>query len=563
VHGPLLETPVHGVKVVRVRTDALLRSLSAVAVVFHNPEMRRLQLAWGAESLAIWSFAIALGVYAFDAAGATGVGIAALVRLLPGAFAAPFGGLIGDRSSRRTVLMVSALAASALLGAAAVAVVVDASVAVVCVLAGLSTVAVSPYVPAEGALMPQIARTPQELSAANVAHSALDNIGFLVAGIASGALLATASPQAVFAMAAIAGLIATMLLARLTPDERPAYARETSGTVVAEMARGARSLLGDSRLRLVGIALTLLLFFEGAVDVLAVIVALDLLGLGQGAVGYLNAAWGIGALLGGGALAVLLQRGQLSAGLALGCALTGASLALPGVWVVAVAGYLAWFGMGAGYTFVEVAARTLLQRLGSDETLARVLAFLETSRYGAMALGSIAAPALIAVVGVRGTLIGIGLGLPAFAFARWAALRAVEIGAPVQAEHFRLLREHPIFAPLPIDTLERLSHDLVPVAPARGEVVITQGEPGQRFYLIEAGEVEVLVNGARRHTQGEGECFGEIALLNDVPRTATISALDGCRLLALDRDHFIGAVTGHRRSGEAAASVVEHRLAVR
>jgi MFS family permease len=525
--------------------------------------MRRLQLAWGAESLAIWSFAIALGVYAFDAAGATAVGIAGLVRLLPGAFAAPFGGLIGDRSSRRTVLMVSAFATSALLGVATAAVAVDASVAVVFVLAGLSTVAVSPYVPAEGALMPQVARTPQELSAANVAHSALDNIGFLLAGIANGALLATASPQAVFAMAAVTGLLVTLLLAGLTPDARPAYARETSGTVVTELAKGAQSLLGDSRLRLVGIALTLLVFFVGAADVLAVIVALDLLGLGQGAVGYLNATWGIGALLGGGALAVLLHRGKLHAGLALGCVLTGASLALPGLWVVAAAGYLAWLGMGVGHTFVEVAARTLLQRIGSDETLARVLALLETSRYAAMALGSIAVPALIAVLGVRETLIGIGLILPVFAFARWAALRAMEIGAPVQAEHFRLLREHPIFAPLSIDTLERLSHDLLPVTPARGEAVITQGEPGQRFYLIAAGEVEVLVNGVRRRKQGEGECFGEIALLKDVPRTATVSALEGCRLLALDRDHFISAVTGHRRSGEAAASVVEDRLAVR
>jgi MFS family permease len=543
--------------------DALRRSLRAVALVFGNPEMRLLQIAWGAESLAIWSFAIALGVYAFDAAGAAAVGIAGLVRLLPGAFAAPFGGLIGDRSSRRTVLIVSALATSALLGVATVAAAADASVAIVFVIAGLSTVATSPYIPAEGALMPLVARTPQELSAANVAHSALDNVGYLIGAVATGALLATASPQAVFGMAAIAALVATLLLARLTPDARPAYARETSVAAIAEMAKGARSLLSDSRLRLVGITLTLLVFFEAAVDVLAVIVALDLLGLDQGAVGYLHAAWGVGALLGGGALAVLLHRGQLTAGLVLGCWLAGASLALPGLWVVAAAGYIAWLGIGAGYTFVEVVARTLLQRLGSDETLARTLAFLETSRFAAMALGSIAVPALIAILGVRATVIGVALILPVFALARWSALRALEIGAPVHADHFRLLRKHPIFAPLPIDTLERLSHDLVPVTPAPGEPVITQGEPGERFYLIATGEVEVLVDGAFRRTQAEGEGFGEIALLKDVPRTATVSALEGCRLLALDRDHFISAVTGHRRSGEAAASVVETRLALR
>jgi MFS family permease len=546
-----------------VSTDVLRRSLQAVTVVFRNREMRLLQLAWCAESLATWSFAIALGVYAFDAAGATAVGIAGLARLLPGALAAPFGGLIGDRFSRRVVLVISALGNAALLGVATAAAAADAPTAVVFVLAGLSTVAISPYVPADGALMPFVAGTPQELSAANVAHSLGDNLGFLVAGVAGGVLLATASPQAVFGMAAIAGLITALLLARLTPDARPAYASETSGTILAEMARGARSLLADPRLRLVGTGLSLLVFFEGAADVLAVIVALDLLGLGQGAVGYLNAAWGIGALLSGAALAVLLSRGQLAVGLVLGCLIAGASLALPGVWVVAAAGYIAWVGMGFGYTFVEVVARTLLQRLGSDETLARALAFLETSRFAAMALGSVAVPVLIALFGVRGTLIVVGLILTAFALARWSALRALEIGAPVHEEHFRLLREHPIFAPLPIDTLERLSHDLVTVTPARGEAVVTQGEPGERFYLIAAGEVEVLVNGVLRSTQGEGECFGEIALLRNVPRTASVSALEGCRLLALDRDHFISAVTGHRRSGEAAASVVEDRLVVR
>src|SRR5512132_180443 len=542
--------------------EALRRSLRAITVVFRNPEMRLLQLAWAAESLAIWSFAIALGVYAFDAAGTTAVGIAALVRLLPGALAAPFGGLIGDRSSRRAVLVVSALGNAALLGGATAAAAMDAPVGVVFALAGLSTVAISPYVPAEGALMPVVARTPQELSAANVAHSAMDNIAFLAAGLTSGVLLAAATPQVVFGMAAVVGLISGLLLVRLSRDARPAYVSETSGKVVAEMASGAKSLLADSRLRLVGIALTLMLFVEGAVDVLAVIVALDLLGLGQGAVGYLNAAWGVGALLGGGAMALLLHRGQMAAGLLLGCLVVGASLVLPGLWVVAVAGYIAWLGMGAGYTFVECAARTLLQRLGSDEALARALAFLETSRFGAMALGSIAVPALIALLGVRGTLIAVGLILPAFAVLRWSALRAVEIGAPVEEDRFRLLREHPIFAPLPIDTLERLSHDLVSVTPPPGEEVVTQGEPGKRFYMIAAGEVEVHIDGAFRRNQAEGECFGEIALLNDVPRTATVTALGGCRLLALERPHFISAGTGHRRSGEAAASVAEDRLTV-
>jgi hypothetical protein len=538
----------------------LSRSLGAVTVVFRNPELFRLQLAWAMQSLAIWAFAISLGVYAFNVAGATAVGIAALVRLLPGALASPFGGVIGDRHSRRGVLVASATVSGSLLASATVAAALGAPAGVVFALAGLFTVTTSPYVPAEGALMPLVARTPHELSAANVARSAMDNVGFLAGALLAGVLLAATSPQAVFGAAAASGLISAVLLAGLSRDERPAYVTEDPGSVMTETVIGARSVLSDPRLRLIGTGLTLMLFFEGAVDVLAVIVALDLLGLTEGSVGYLNAAWGLGALLGGGVLTLLLSRGQLAIGMLLGCLLAGVSLALPGIWVVAAAAYIGWLGMGAGYTFVEVAARTLLQRLGSDEVLARSLAFLEASRFAAMALGSIAVPGVIALIGVRGAVIAMGALLPLFALIRWAALRALEIGAPPEPERFGLLREHPIFTPLPIETLERLSHAMVELSPAVGEDIIVQGEEGDRFYLIAAGSVEVFIDGSSRRQQWEGDCFGEIALLHDVPRTATVTAQAECRLLALNREQFISAVTGQLRSREMAGSVAHERL---
>jgi MFS family permease len=538
----------------------LRRSVKAVAVVFRNPDMRRLELAWAGASLSMWAFAIGLGVYAFEVGGAVAVGVAGLIRLLPGAFASPLAGLLGDRYSMRLVLVSSTLAAAAVLGGATVAAALAAPAGVVFALAGLFTVAVSPYVPAEGAMMPVAARSPQELSAANVAHSVMDNLGFLLGSLLAGALLALASPEAVFALAAAVGSVSALLLARLGRDPRPQYAAAQVGGVLDETARGARELLAEPKLRIIGAALTLLALFEGAADVLVVILALDLLDLDQGSVGYLNGAWGIGALLGGAVLALLLERGRLATGLVLGSIVAGASMALPGVWVAAAAAYLAWMGIGAGYTFVEVAARTLMQRLGSDETLARALGFLETSRLGAMALGSIVAPGLIALFGVEGALIAIGAVLPAFALLRWSALRSFEIRAPVKEGHYSLLRGNEIFAPLPVDTLERLSHDLVPVACSPGEEIITQGEHGDRFFLIEAGQVEVYEDGDFRRDQSGGECFGEIALLKDVPRTATVRAVRECRLLALDRADFISAVTGHRRSHEAARGMVERRL---
>jgi MFS family permease len=538
-------------------------SLQAVASVFANPEIRKLQIAWGASSLALWSFAIALSVYAFDVGGAAAVGVAALVRLLPGAIVSPVAGLLGDRHSRRVILVGSATVAAIAMGCAAAAAAADTGAGVVFALAGVVTIASSPYVPAEGALLPAVARSPQELSAANVAHSAMDNLGFLFGALLSGVMLTATTPQAVFLVAAGVSLIAAAAVLGLRRDRRPAYATEARARgALRETGRGLATLIADRELRLAGTALTLLVLMEGAADVLIVIVALDLLGLSNGSVGYLNAAWGIGAFLAVAPLALLLERGRLAAGLVAGSLIAGAAITLPAIVVVPVVAYLAWAALGIGYSLVEVAARTLLQRLGSDEVMARVLGTLETLRLGAMAVGSIAAPGLVSLFGIEGALFALGAVLPLFAVLRWSALHSYEIGSPVEEDHFRLLRANPIFAPLPVDTLERLSRNLDPVEAARGDEIITQGDVGDRFYLIQSGEVEVIEDGFFRKCETRGESFGEIALLHDVARTATVRATIPTTLLALDREHFLRAVNGHHRSHEAAASVADEHLGV-
>lgn len=541
----------------------LISSLRVLAIVFANPQLRLLELAWAGVSLATWAYVIALGVYAFDAGGPTAVGVVAVVRLLPGALASPVAGVLGDRYSRRTMLCASALASAVALAGSALAAQAGAPAALVFALAGLFTIATSPYIPAEGALLPAVSRTPHELAAANVAHSAMDNIGFLAGSTMAGILLVAAESEAVFALAALAAAASAALLLRLPGDRRPEYAKTDFAGVLGETVRGGRELVSDPRVRFVGMTLMVLVFFEGAADVLIVILALDLLGLTDGAVGWLNAAWGVGALVGTGALAVVLARGNLAIGLAAGALLAGAGMVLPGAWPVAIAAYVGWFTIGVGYTFVEVAARTLLQRHGTDEFLARVLAFLESSRLMAMALGSICAPALVALIGTRATLVAFGAVLPLLAVLRWGALRSLEVGPPVAERPYALLRNDPIFAPLPVYTLERLAHDAVALEAPAGVEVISQGDHGDRFYVIDSGEVGVFEDGQLRRRMGEGESFGEIALVRDVARTATVRALRPTRLLALDRAQFIAAVTGNSRSRQVAAATSDALLARR
>ncbi len=539
----------------------LRTSAGALVVDFGNPDMGRLGIATAAAAFSTWCFTIALGVYGFEAHGAAGVGIVALVRFLPAAIVSPLVGLLIDRFPRRSVLLASAAASTAVLGAAAAAAALGAPTAVVFAFPALFAVASCGFRPAHAALTPTLVESPQQLSASNVTHSVMENAGSLVAALVAGLLLGRTSPAFVIAVAAAGSLAVTALVFTVRRDRRPEYLGEDDEVAGAfrEIAVGARTLFAHPALRLSSATLVLLFLFEGFADVLVVVMALELLGLGFGSVGFLNATWGVGAVLGGMALAMLLDRGRLVLAIAGGSLLVGLATMLPGIVPEAAPAYAGWLGIGVGFVFVEVAAKTLTQRLGSDETLGRVIGFLEAGRQGAMALGSIAAVLLVELLGVRGALLALGALLPAFVLLWWSRLRAYEVGAPVEEARYMLLRRNPIFSPLPLATLERLSHDLRPLDLPAGRDVIVQGDTGDRFYLIEAGQVEVFEDGVFRRNEGPGESFGEIALLHDVPRTATVRTTVETRLLGLERDQFLLAVTGHRRSHQLARAVVDER----
>lgn len=535
----------------------------ALLIDFENRDLGLLGTTRIALSFSSWSFAIALGVYGFEAHGIVGAGIVALVRLLPGAIASPFSGLLADRYSRRNVLLVSAVTMAAILAGAAIAAGADAPTAVVFIFPALFAVASSGYAPAEAAMFPLLARTPQELSASNVNHAAMENAGFIVAAIATGILLTATSPGTVFAVAAVVTALAVVLIAFVRRDSRPEYEDEELSSVAHELSLGARALIFHPALRLSSLTLILLLLYEGFADVILIALALELLHLEEGAVGFLNAAWGIGALVGGAALALMLDRGHLVAAIAGGSLLLGLATMLPGFFPEEATSYLAWFGIGIGFTFVEVAGKTLMYRLSSDETMGRVISALEAGRLLAMALGSLGAILLVEWLHPDGALIVLGALMPIFVVVCWARLRSYEVGAPVAEGPYHLLRENSIFAPLPIATVERLSHDLAPVEFDAGHEVIVQGEHGDRFFVIESGKVEVFENGEFRRHEGPGESFGEIALLHDVPRTATVRTTEPTRLLALEREQFLAAVTGHRRSHQLATGIVDDRWASR
>ena len=217
--------------------------------------------------------------------------------------------------------------------------------------------------------------------------------------------------------------------------------------------------------------------------------------------------------------------------------------------------------VGIGVTVVDVAAVTLLQRVVPDEVLARVFGVLQTVFVATIGLGAIAAPLLVAWLGPRGALIATGALLPTLSVLLWTRLRKLDGVGMAPADALDLLQASPLFRPLPGPVIEELAAKLVVVTTSAGEQVIREGDAGDRFYLVGSGEVEVSSAGHPVATLGPGEYFGEIALLRDVPRTATVQAKSDARLYALERDEFLSAVTGHPESAEAADAVVASRLA--
>ena len=533
------------------------RLLAPLTAALRNADVRRVELAWGAAIAAEWAHFVALGVYAYDAAGATGVGLAGLVRLLPAALIAPFAASLGDRFRRERFLLAMALIGTVALAASAAAAFVG-SQALVFGLAAVVGLSATLTRPALQALLPSLARTPEELIAANAATSTIESLGTLAGPIVAGVLVALADVGVVFVVGAATLLVGAGLLARVRVEGRVDLASPERHQAMRMLVAGFRAIARAPRTRLLIGLVVAQTFVRGCLNVLIVITVFQVLDGGGAEVGYLTAAIGVGGLLGGlGAMALEGRRLAFVFGLAL--VFWGVPLVLLAPQPGFVAAVVLLAVVGAANSVEDVAVFTLLQRLVPDDVLTRVLGVVWGLAMGAVALGSIAAPVLVKALGARAAFAAVGAILPLLAILTYR--RLVEIDRAVApAAEVDLVKGVPMFAPLSIAAKERVAANLIPVAVAAGDTVIRSGEVGDRFYVVGSGALDIDAPG-HRLTAGAGDYFGEIALLRDIPRTATVTASADSVVYALERDDFLAVVTGHSAADAAGREVVDARMA--
>ncbi len=539
------------------------RSVDTLRAVLRTPDLRRAQIGFAAFNIAELAVWIAMLVFAFERGGATEAGLVSVVQLVPAALVAPFLGTLADRAAPTKVQTTAYVAQALAVGATAAVLALDGPDVVAYCSAAIATMAFTTSRPTQAVLTPTLSRSPLELVAAMVTSGWIENSSVLIAPAIAGLILAAADAATVFGVMAVLLVLGALAIAPLRasdPDPRRGAADDLAASGAREVTEGFRTLREHQPARLMVGFLGLEHVAWGAIDLLAVVLALDLLDLGPSGAGYLQAAFGAGGLV-GISVAVLLVGGRRLAPAVVGGALVwGAALVVLGAAPGTATAFALLVLAGGGRAVLDMGARTLLLRASPPHVVSRVFGVAEGLDMLGLALGSLLVPVLVALGGPEAALVGVGVLIAALAAVRFGAVLSVDEAAHVPIVELALLRRLQIFEPLPTSSLEALAQALTAREFAAGAVVVREGDRGEWYFAIAHGEVEVRRGDACVAVLGRGDGFGEIALLHDVPRTATVRARGDVRLYALEREDFLIALTGHEPTASVARGIADERL---
>jgi len=523
--------------------------LAIVRRIARSRDLRRVFGAFLLFNMAEFGTWVAILLYAYDRTGPESVGVVALLQLVPAALVAPPAAALGDRYPRHRVLLGGYVIQALAMTLTAASMVLAAPILVVYLAAAVAASSVVVTRPTQSALLPSLSHSPEELTAANGAAGVVEGAGVLLGPLLAALILTSGTPAVVFGLAAVALGIAALLVVGLRPGLRSLEIQEEPSegrtTATGSFMTGLRVLVADPDARVVVGLLSMRMVVIGAADVLFVLLALEALGMGPPGAAILNAALGAGTIVGGIITFGFVGRTRLSAVAAGGAIAWGVALAC----TVAFGSPALAIGLivmgGAGLAVLDVAGRTILQRSIRDEVLARVFGLQEGLAMGGLAAGSLLVPILVAAANLTVATVICAVLLPITVALSWSRLTALDSRTVVPVRAIELLRRASIFAALPAPPLEAVARRAVWLAVPAGTEIITQGDHGDRYYVLASGSVRVEQDGhLLRVLASAGRGFGEIALLHDVRRTATVTTLEETELLAVDRVTFLDAVTG-------------------
>jgi MFS family permease len=548
------------------RTDAPPSSsaLGALAAVIRNRDLRFMELSLVGSVVGEFSYGIAATVYIFERVGLEAAGIFQLGRLLCAAAISPLTSSLADRYPRQRVMVATDLARAGLCAAVLLLALTDVPIAVMAPVAFAITMVATAFRPAQQALIPSLARSPAELTAANTAADVVESVAIVVGPGLAGLALAVGDPRRAFAVPVAAYLLSAFAASRIrpAPSARPAPAADTEEAEDehAGVLAGFRIVIASRPTLALVVLVGAQVLLCGVFDVMVVAAATTMLHTGSSAVGILTAGMGVGGILGAAPMLLLANRLRLST--AFGVGLVGWAVAIAGVGVAPNLPIAVAFVALTGFAnpLVDVPAMTLLQRSAPEEVLGRVFGVLETVILVAVGLGAAAAPFVDRLVGPRPTFVLAGIVVLAVTAAGIGSVRRLDAEPTADAAVVSLLGRVELLAPLPRDVLEALARSSEALTLTAGATLFHAGDAGDRYYVVESGRLGIGLPDGTEKTADPGEGVGEIALLHEIPRTATVTALEDSRLRAIDRDPFVSAVTGHSTSRAAAERIIAGRL---
>jgi len=532
---------------------ALRDAIAALRDAMANPGIRRLELSWLLATAGDLALFVVLLVVAYSRDGVVATGLLGAFRMAPAVVLGATSGAALRRWSGRTILLTSALVRTVVAIGAVLAIQEGSPTVVLLLLAALGGAAGAVVRPIQATLMPALARTPEELVAANVAWGTVEGIGALVGPALAAVVIAAGLLGAGAALAALAFGATAVAIAGLRFELEADASGSTGTSAGIQLIAGIRTLRRRPIPRWTMFGVFGQTTTRGLLNAVTVVAAVHLLDLGEPGVGTLNAAMGVGGLVGGLFAMSLVRPTNLIASGTVALAFWGLPIAVIGLVAQPGAALVAMAVIGIANSTFDVALLTIFQRACSNEERGPVFAVFEAVAGLGVVVGSLLGPVLIGAFGDRGGIVVAGAILPFVAVLIYGRIGRISDVSTVDRTTVDLLRRIPAFAALPLTGIERLASAARREGHGAGEVVMHQGDVGDRFLVIEAGEVDIVVDGLTVQRLGPGAGIGEVALLRQSPRTATVIAVTDVRALTIGSGDFCAAV-----SGPTALGLIEH-----